>query len=91
MKTTATVLCLCGALTAVAIPASANPAQLVTASAEEVFTTLDTDQDNMLSIREASQSPNLIKIFIKIDHNQDQYVTREEYQGYKNSQAKKSG
>ncbi len=89
MLTTGLLVCSCVA--AHANPLNAAATRLHAATVEEIFDTLDTDQDRILSIKEASRSPNLLKIFIKIDNNQDQYVTMDEYRTYRSVQAKKSG
>ncbi len=89
MLTTGLLVFSCAA--AQANPLNAAATRLHAASVEEIFDTLDTDQDRILSIKEASRSPNLLKIFIKIDNNQDQYVTMDEYHTYRSVEAKKSG
>ncbi|MFW1676882.1 hypothetical protein ACFVYJ_03760 [Pontibacter sp. JAM-7] len=46
---------------------------------EEIFTKLDIDQDNKISMKEAEVSPALSKGFASIDTDKDGFLTKEEF------------
>ena len=47
------------------------------------FTTLDQDQDGVISLEEASRSEEIARVFEKADVNQDGKLSRAEYDAIK--------
>lgn len=86
-----TLVAIAMALGASTTLANAVSNESTTAPTQPQFEAFDLDNNGAISTHEAIKDPLLQSIFKKIDANNDEKLSKDEYLGYKEMQVKKSG